>query len=103
MLADEEASAAAVAARLALEPGSVRAVSQTLCAARTDGGDVVVFRRSCPHQGADLASGYVEGSTLHCPWHNLPIDLDSGSSPYQTLRDVGVQRRWSDRGADAPR
>ena len=103
LLADDEASAAQVAARLELEPGSVRAVSEKLCAARTEGGDVVVFQRSCPHQGADLASGYVEGSTLYCPWHNLPIDLGTGASPCRTLRHIGIERRWSSEVADRAR
>lgn len=50
-----------------------------------------------------VRGGYVEGSTLYGPWHNLPIHLVTGSSPCRTLRDVGVQRRWSDQGADTPR
>ena len=24
---------------------------------------------SCPHMGASLAQGYLEGDIVHCPWH----------------------------------
>ncbi|MCA9138223.1 MAG: Rieske 2Fe-2S domain-containing protein [Planctomycetales bacterium] len=44
-----------------------------------DGRMVAVFRHEdgnwhaiddlCPHMGASLAEGYVEGKTVTCPWH----------------------------------
>ena len=43
-----------------------------------NGRMIAVFRRdgeyfamndSCPHMGASLASGYVEGTEVTCPWH----------------------------------
>jgi nitrite reductase/ring-hydroxylating ferredoxin subunit len=83
--------------RLGLAPNSLKAVSRSLCAARTQ-EQIVVFSRFCPHQGADLSAGYVDGSTLHCPWHNLALDLQTGKSPCNTLRGLNVVRIW-----DAPR
>jgi nitrite reductase/ring-hydroxylating ferredoxin subunit len=94
LLHEDGVTAASVAARLHLQPGSVRAVSEGLCGAQSATGDVVVFPWSCPHQGGDLGLGYVEGSTLHCPWHNLPIDLETGRTPCRSLRAVDIVKRW---------
>jgi nitrite reductase/ring-hydroxylating ferredoxin subunit len=94
LLQEDGATAASVAARLHIQPGSVRAVSEGLCAAQSATGDVVVFPRLCPHQGGDLGSGYVEMSTLRCPWHNLPIDLETGRTPCRSLRAVDIIKRW---------
>jgi nitrite reductase/ring-hydroxylating ferredoxin subunit len=33
---------------------------------------------SCPHQGASLAGGRLEGRSLRCPAHGLRFDLASG-------------------------
>ena len=62
----------------ALQPDEIRAVSADRCVARTGAG-VFVFPRHCPHAGADLANGYIEGGKLRCPWHNLAFDLKSGA------------------------
>ncbi|WP_321814838.1 MULTISPECIES: Rieske (2Fe-2S) protein [unclassified Paraburkholderia] len=52
-----------------------------------DGGSVVVFRiegqlhaieNSCPHNGASLANGALQGSVLSCPAHGLRFDLRTG-------------------------
>jgi 3-phenylpropionate/trans-cinnamate dioxygenase ferredoxin subunit len=55
-----------------------------------DGQSVVVFNiagalhaieNSCPHNGASLASGALEGSVLTCPAHGLRFDLATGRMP----------------------
>ena len=55
-----------------------------------DGRSVVVFNvaghlraieNSCPHNGASLASGRLDGSLLTCPAHGLRFDLDTGCMP----------------------
>jgi nitrite reductase (NADH) small subunit len=33
------------------------------------GGEYHALADACPHMGASLASGYVEGDTVTCPWH----------------------------------
>ncbi|MEM9828356.1 MAG: nitrite reductase small subunit NirD [Planctomycetota bacterium] len=52
-----------------------------------DGRMVAVFRRGtqwyaiddlCPHMGASLAEGYVEGNTVACPWHAWRFRIDDG-------------------------
>jgi nitrite reductase/ring-hydroxylating ferredoxin subunit len=67
-----------------LENGELRAVSGDVCVART-GNLVVAFGRTCPHAGADLANGYVDGPRVRCAWHNTPFDLADGRSPCTTL------------------
>lgn len=55
-----------------------------------DGRSVVVFNvagrlraieNSCPHNGASLANGRLEGTLLTCPAHGLRFDLDTGCTP----------------------
>jgi nitrite reductase (NADH) small subunit len=35
----------------------------------------------CPHQGGPLADGFVEGTTVTCPWHGWQFDIRSGKTP----------------------
>ncbi len=55
-----------------------------------DGRSIVVFNidgqmhavdNSCPHNGASLASGPLEGCMLRCPAHGLRFDVRSGCMP----------------------
>lgn len=32
-------------------------------------GEYFAINDSCPHMGASLASGYLDGSEVICPWH----------------------------------
>lgn len=75
----------------ALALDEVRPLNADYCVARTADG-VFAFSRRCPHENADLAAGYVEGNHLHCPAHDLAIDLCSGQSPCRSLRAIRTQR-----------
>ena len=53
-----------------------------------DGRMVAVFRQGaqwyaiddlCPHMGASLAEGYVEGTTVTCPWHAWRFCIRDGT------------------------
>ena len=53
-----------------------------------NGQDVALFRRGdeilaigndCPHQGASLCEGWVEGDIVICPVHGWEFDLRSGA------------------------
>lgn len=68
----------------------LRALSDDLCSVELGDGRRRVFARRCPHQGADLALGYVRGGRIVCPWHNLPFDLETGRSPCETVRPLGI-------------
>lgn len=74
----------------ALGMGEVRPLNADFCVARTEDG-VFAFSRRCPHESADLAAGYVEGTHLHCPAHDLAIDLRTGQSPCRSLRAIRTQ------------
>ena len=43
---------------------------------RTSANRVVVLDDSCPHQGTELSSGTVVGSTLRCRKHGWTIESD---------------------------
>ena len=68
-----------------LDGGKIAAISANACVARLADGEVRAFGRYCPHQGADLALGFVENDKIMCPWHNLPLDPTSGDNPCNAL------------------
>src|SRR5215470_17284563 len=41
-------------------------------------GTVHAIENSCPHNGASLASGKLEGRFLQCPGHGLRFDVTTG-------------------------
>jgi nitrite reductase/ring-hydroxylating ferredoxin subunit len=63
-----------------LPPGAGKVVSvagKTLAMFNVDGRIFAVDNR-CPHDGAPLAEGSVDGTTLICPWHGAEFDLTCG-------------------------
>jgi 3-phenylpropionate/trans-cinnamate dioxygenase ferredoxin subunit len=44
-------------------------------------GMVHAIENSCPHNGASLASGQLEGCVLRCPAHGLRFDVRTGCMP----------------------
>jgi nitrite reductase (NADH) small subunit len=46
----------------------------------------------CPHQGGPLADGWLEGTTITCPWHGWCFDLRSGK---MTLGDFASVARFA--------
>ena len=41
--------------------------------------NIYAIRNSCPHQGADLADGYISESKVVCPLHRWSFDLKTGA------------------------
>lgn len=81
--------------RLTFDPsdlpiGTIKPLSEKLCITRLDVDRVVVFSRYCPHEGADLAAGYLRDGYIVCPWHNLPLSLENGTSPCKSLPQLTV-------------
>lgn len=65
------------------------------------GRQVALFRRgsgvcavedSCPHMGAALSDGYLDGDTVVCPWHGWVFDLETGRSAFDEDSCVAVFR-----------
>jgi nitrite reductase/ring-hydroxylating ferredoxin subunit len=80
-----------------LAVGEVRGVSPSVCVVRTERG-VFALPRRCPHEGADLAYGLVRDGRLRCPWHNLPIDPETGAQPCASLGTIAARRLESPDG-----
>jgi len=71
-----------VARRGDLEPGQVKHVDLpegSVCLARV-GDEYFAIEGECPHAGAFLGEGTLEGTTVTCPWHGLPYDVRTGKA-----------------------
>src|SRR6185312_14839884 len=55
-------------------PSGARVAGVEIVAWRDRRGRLCVGPRSCPHLGADLATGTVVAGTLICRWHGLALD-----------------------------
>ena len=67
------------------------------------GREVAIFKiaeefyaieNECPHQGAPLCEGHVDGEVVSCPWHGWQFDLCTGESvtvPGMDLQAYTVQ------------
>ncbi len=53
-----------------LTEGEIAVLDEKTCMARV-GGEIVAFRRRCPHEGADLALGFIDDGQIVCPYHGL--------------------------------
>lgn len=42
-------------------------------------GEYLAINDACPHMGASLAEGYVEGDVVACPWHAWRFCVRDGS------------------------
>lgn len=43
------------------------------------GGTFYALENTCPHQGASLAEGWIDGTTVTCPWHAWCFNLTDGA------------------------
>lgn len=42
------------------------------------GGRIFAIDDACPHDGAPLSEGALDGTTLTCPWHEAEFDVTCG-------------------------
>jgi nitrite reductase (NADH) small subunit/3-phenylpropionate/trans-cinnamate dioxygenase ferredoxin subunit len=56
------------------------------------GERVLVVDDACPHMGASLSEGYLDGESVVCPWHGWCFDVSSGRSPFDDEALVAVHR-----------
>lgn len=61
---------------IAKRPISAQVDGVELVAWRTPDGALAVGPAACPHLGADLSTGTVDGGVLICPWHGLRFNGD---------------------------
>ncbi len=87
-------------------PLGARVAGVELVAWRDRLGHLTVGPASCPHLGADLATGTVSDGVLFCRWHGLALDGKSCKLGWAALPgyDDGVLAwvRLDDVGGDAP-
>ena len=57
---------------------AVKAGDTDLLLVRT-GGHIAAFQATCPHKGAPLAQGILNGSRLMCPWHHACFSAQTGA------------------------
>ncbi len=43
------------------------------------GGEYFAINDICPHMGASLAEGYLEGNAVSCPWHAWRFCIKEGT------------------------
>ena len=43
------------------------------------GGEYFAINDLCPHMGASLSEGYVEGHAVSCPWHAWRFSVKDGT------------------------
>jgi nitrite reductase (NADH) small subunit len=54
-------------------------VRRKLIAVFRNGGQYFALDDVCPHMGASLAGGYIEGGVVTCPWHAWRFRLADGA------------------------
>jgi nitrite reductase/ring-hydroxylating ferredoxin subunit len=42
-------------------------------------GTYYAIENTCPHQGGPLAEGWIDGTTVTCPWHAWCFDVTNGA------------------------
>jgi nitrite reductase/ring-hydroxylating ferredoxin subunit len=69
-----------VAPLVSLPPGTGKAftVAGLNLAFFNVGGRVFAIDDLCPHRGASLAEGSLNGTTVVCPWHGAEFDVTCG-------------------------
>ena len=74
-----------------IPPGEGRAYecNGVIVAVFNVGGEYSAIDDCCPHQGAPLSEGHLEGSCVTCPWHAWRFDVKDGrwlDNPTSRLR-----------------
>lgn len=72
-----------------LKAAEVRGFS--VCVANVD-GDLSAVENWCPHRGAPLAEGWLEGGSVVCPWHSWTFSMKTGEAEFPVYERVAVFR-----------
>lgn len=62
-------------------------------------GTFYAIENTCPHQGGPLAEGYIDGTTVTCPWHAWTFKLTDGKMTLGAFSfvytyDVRIEGEW---------
>ena len=71
---------AIAASDLAPGQGTERSVGGRAIALFNVGGTFYAISNTCLHRGGPLGQGFVEGTTVTCPWHNWTFDVVTGQN-----------------------
>jgi nitrite reductase (NADH) small subunit/3-phenylpropionate/trans-cinnamate dioxygenase ferredoxin subunit len=63
---------------IAVGAGAAFAVNGRMVAVFNEGGRYFAIDDFCPHMGASLAGGYLEGGVVTCPWHAWRFCIHDG-------------------------
>lgn len=72
----------------------VEVAGRRLALWRTARGAVAAVDARCPHLGADLGGGRVEGGRLVCPFHGWAFGPDGTCAEGRPARTAPVEERW---------
>jgi nitrite reductase (NADH) small subunit len=59
--------------------GRAFAVGNRMVAVFNNQGEYFAIDDFCPHQGASLAEGYIDGCAVACPWHHWRFSIADGT------------------------
>ncbi|HEY8313391.1 MAG TPA: Rieske 2Fe-2S domain-containing protein [Candidatus Baltobacteraceae bacterium] len=76
-----------------IPPGSSRAypVAGREIALFNVAGEFYALENSCPHQGAPIVDGWLDGPLVTCPWHAWCFDVRTGK---MTLGEFATIERY---------
>ncbi|ASL48645.1 Phenoxybenzoate dioxygenase subunit alpha [Burkholderia sp. AD24] len=84
-----------------VEPGQtkpVRILGEDLVLARTESGSVLLVQERCPHRGASLLYGFVEGEQLRCAYHGWLYNAagECVERPFESVKASRVCKKLID-------
>lgn len=60
--------------------GTFAAGGVDVCVANVD-GELAAMDNRCPHRQGPLGEGWIEGTSVVCPWHAWAFDCRTGDCP----------------------
>ncbi|MDB5220222.1 MAG: ksha1, partial [Myxococcaceae bacterium] len=72
---------------------AIDAFGERLVVWRDEDGAAHVQQRFCPHMGASLACGSVEGKRVVCPFHRWEFDADGSCARVPYLHETKIPKR----------
>jgi 5,5'-dehydrodivanillate O-demethylase len=74
------------------EAKPIRVMSEDFCVYRGEGGQAQVIDYRCPHRGAQMHLGWVEGDDIRCIYHGWKFDC-AGQCIEQPAEEAGFARK----------